>query len=1264
MKNTNFKGRVSSKQGSVLFIVLVVMAFLVMVSTAVFYTVSAGRQNVVMTYNDMQAFQTANDVLESIEMFLLNQSIDNTDGTQRLFDAVFGLRAKCGVQPEGLGQASLCNPLSVDIPAKGVNPLIPAGSPCHQNIRCAFSLWQARLFSDPDTMLDDMLPVPEVVAPDPSRLVEASGTVGGHFLRAESVHIQGSGNVEVLIYVNRHGDIIVQVTVEYNGRSVTVQRIYDASDLRTIGGNFNGSPSGEPGAALGWQWWIGPDSAIRPGGAHYLSQISGWPESAWSSSPIGNTHTLFGRNAALDAQITAGNVYAVQRVRPYRLADCFFLWTGPATPGTVPNNVSTGTCGVCNTNFSGLTWYNVGTGERAVGSAPALTPALITQLTNMASAHPLIKGSDFIARCGGSLAEPSVDDPQVCDGVCGGLTWFADPFRSCGHGSITANCCCDGSCTLTTIDPTCNVCDGPAVPAVVAGEVQCACGTRVTPRRWAAGELICSTWLLPVGQHCVPRPLCPTPGSPGIINPPDEQGTNTNEYGHLAITPPAGGPSWRQGAGVHMGQGRDVFQFHLLHANSSMHFSANTTVLHKCGSGPVTHNYHQNITTRGNLHIGVARLHGPIEITVGGCHCARADCTVCGDVGTPGPAFTPTGTGGGVTRGNFQLGGAICRANPCLDSHQTCRNSDGFNNLIVVGNITVYLRPGATARVPTNLGAGSTRLITQSSPNTEKTYTAPQGGGTLTFVWLTDVEMNARILAEQDYTAWNPPPATEPWRNLTVRWGHNNGDDWRTSWSFGSAARTNDAEASRDMALLDRSVTEINWTEQADRIELAAPVRWAEWPNRVIDGVERDVWWQASNGWITMTPWLLEYNGEAVLTARHFPWPMVEGNFSNKGNHNLWTRYGIAIDGNMKRGIFYIDGTREANGVTPRNANINLSLGHTTGNHFADSGSTALIIIDTGVGAGARTVNIRLQGNSSNIFDWGHATDTAARIKILTVGDGDVVFHVPTNVTYRKGVPGSAVVTMMPFNLAYLRETNNSAHWIACPRATKFVTGGSGSGVGNNLCPAGINCMCGGGESPVTACFLLSLLQPGTGVLRPGAELTASSRGNRIIRLRGHNPANPVNLNIYFVHNGVHGTSGHGHIEIGDSAFYAGTIYSPNQRIDFLDSSGGIGGGMGAHQAMASIISNRTEHFGLEHVILTVPGGHATTVPPGLPTEGPAGGPNVNPGGPGTGSGQPTGGGNTPGTIPPILGGDWRDNIRSRNDPDNVNFRQGTWGPR
>ncbi|MCL1788897.1 MAG: hypothetical protein FWG33_00905 [Oscillospiraceae bacterium] len=253
--NISFKKRMLSKRGSVLFIVLVIMSFMVVLASAVYYAVQNGRQNVVMDYSDSQAFQTANDVLTAMDKFLIaydpTTSTANAKDVENLNSAIAKLRTNCGLRYV----PPMSNPVPEDCeegtPSK-LCKFVDHGKKTGgtTTISCGAAIWR----QNPEATLDGLM----------NGYTKTDGTVvpvqfveGEHYLQSKTATASalggGGDRIDILIFVNRHGDIVMQVTVEYNGRLVTTSRFYDIGEQRAFAPKWL-SPEIKDGYGLHWEW--------------------------------------------------------------------------------------------------------------------------------------------------------------------------------------------------------------------------------------------------------------------------------------------------------------------------------------------------------------------------------------------------------------------------------------------------------------------------------------------------------------------------------------------------------------------------------------------------------------------------------------------------------------------------------------------------------------------------------------------------------------------------------------------------------------------------------------------------------------------------------------------------------------------------------------------------------------------------------------------------------------------------------------------------
>ena len=245
--------RVSSKRGSVLFIVLVIMSFMIILASAVYYAVQNGRQSVVMDYSDQQAFQTANDVLNAMDRYLTTLVPDASSGIGDLNTAISTLKTNCGltvIPSPPLYPARDCTLPFGHADYVNCRAVRPSNSPDPAPVGeyCGAAVWNDA--SNMGKTLDQLIAESEL----PTTLVPFKE--GVHYLRGRQTvnNLRGGGDtVDVLIYVNRHGEIVIEVTVEYNGRRVNLSRFYSAGDQRQFAAYWL-NPGVTEGKALHWEW--------------------------------------------------------------------------------------------------------------------------------------------------------------------------------------------------------------------------------------------------------------------------------------------------------------------------------------------------------------------------------------------------------------------------------------------------------------------------------------------------------------------------------------------------------------------------------------------------------------------------------------------------------------------------------------------------------------------------------------------------------------------------------------------------------------------------------------------------------------------------------------------------------------------------------------------------------------------------------------------------------------------------------------------------
>jgi hypothetical protein len=214
----------------------------------------------------------------------------------------------------------------------------------------------------------------------------------------------------------------------------------------------------------------------------------------------------------------------------------------------------------------------------------------------------------------------------------------------------------------------------------------------------------------------------------------------------------------------------------------------------------------------------------------------------------------------------------------------------------------------------------------------------------------------------------------------------------------------------------------------------------------------------------------------------------------------------------------------------------------------ASNGNHALII-DTGLDPD-NVVYVRL--GSSGTFYWKSSTDNTCKVAVLTVGNGSVVFYLPSGVTY--GHRGGVFVG--PYNLAV--APNAPANWLSCTRLDKLTYA--------------IN-------AQTEAAWIKGLLEPGTGRLR----INVTDTGDWGIARRNHSLV--LNMNNFLVHNGTNT------ITLQNRSFFVGSIYAPRTTVTAIN-------GGGDNLLHFGSIAGQTVNINvMDHVIAALPGGGLNRAP-------------------------------------------------------------------
>jgi hypothetical protein len=1123
--------RMVSKRGSVLFIVLVIMSFMVILASAVFYTVSSGRQGVVMEYYDAQAFQTANDLLAVMEGNFLSGTDDLLSTAMFGGGGFDGLLIRC-VTP--VCDVELCN-------------------------TCAMGIWFG----------NDTRTFAEMQAFIPPRF-----TQGLHFIRTSApTVVPGGGSAEILIFVNFRGDIVVEITVEYNGRVVTSQRVYDRGEAeRTFKPQWLNIQA-TPGSGLGWEWRANESGDIpRPGADWVKAEGLGHPL-------IGRGFVGVDVNAAGDT-INAGWVRQV--TRPFNLGGGMWLWTG-----------------TIQTPVSNKTMLDNDPEIRAVVGEDVVFFPVSHFVNNYEMSFPdFIKTSDYI----GYIPEPcpcgvcSACDPPCLGGTCG-----VCPLCVWQSNQTTWDIC--GACR----EPW-SVCPGDCVATCRrCGELWRDCWIRCTAA---------CTWCVNCTNKCDP-------------DEDDDDRVRLSDGSHLGgslwhddgsgrITVSAPGASWTQQAAFHItghSAASPMSRVSVRGVNSTTYFHSDWTVF----LAPDRPSYRSNITTRGNFVYTYANLfnqrdnpsENPLIIAVGGSMYVSTGANIIDSVsGTATPRLPAGAPRVNGQHGGFMTGHIHVYVHDNLHIGQNANNYASANTVWhIAGDLVFHEHPPTNGRfhVAGNIIDRNGATVNNPNANVTRRPVAERGAHA--------EEIRAFIInkmptASENTTArWDAPPAgtgagqsSTISRELRVRWGQSNrGGTVNPNSGFAQA---------QDHAFID---PDWNYTT-------AAGCR--RWDCAVVN---------------------------CSVAAHRNAWAFCSGSNCVDATHNnpLCARYGIRVTDRSKSNMYYID----------RDATIlNLSTkGGTRGDHGNIDGRF-MILIDTGLVSDptrvcngvcdatpaertarncpcvntARTIHIQLRGylNNNTLFSWKPSTATAYSVSVLVLGDGNAVFYLPDAVEYRQGgVSDRNRLFFGPFNFAVGRDTRYD-NWPLCPRNQRVnylfdTSADCHPGCGSHLAGGGSRWGCWANGLLIndgSGRLRDNLLEYGSSLNSEGvrvwglagynasqiAGLSESTRQTRADeqRIRGRNHMNPINLNIYLVHN----AEGAGRFTFGPHSMFAGSVYAPRQSFAHVTQQGD------RVKLFGSLYVGSSDIAGRDHFIAVLPGGglgggipavrdeHAVLIPPSTGT--------------------------------------------------------------
>ena len=1142
--------RLLSKQGSVLFIVLVIMSFMIILASGVYYAVMNGRQTVVMDYSDYQAFQTANDVLATMEQHFSNMiftGVTGDDGTNDLQRAIFQKGANCH------------NSTPPSHVTSGANA---CGLACYT--REAAAMWVGNPRATLDLLISTATPHPLGA----NRQFE----LGKHYLRTEirptnpeDGFLPGGGTVSVLVYINEKRDIVVEVTVEYNGRRVTNTRFYDDNSALSYQPRWT-HPSIHPSKGLHWEWI--PSTMADPpldqqntstgwhrvSGMHFLNNrcwLEGKPQNGWARRIINECSPVNGRYPCDPGgwgacvctcepnKTTCEDKYASLSLTPARYAsgqdahyagNGMWIWTAPYSPMASQAAVSGWQAHMVN------------------GTAANAALGLV--------------GNDLRNAAG--------------EVVANGYHSFATDTIWRPYNDLTAV----GAGSLVSIVPGTGT--GAANPPVyVRWDYTCISTRHPAPYTDGWSQNAVGVWVYTAGQ-----PGIPIVGGAG----PDKINVDCND---------AACPKWLVGI-----EG--------LLINSLAYGNANTTVINP-GSPTCTHEYLLDNAADGRVQgqqCGI--LHSdPRNIPTMHTH-----CQTCSALSNPcGTPTCTTSTSGGTTVRN--LDGTYTFNGPGLAWNQREAYHISGNGVNYLGN------SGSTAPLYFN---NEWNVMTDKNGATYGYFMAdivtPNNLllGMMTYRAMANAPRIEIVAGKNFYAGVFPDPRPAELATLggsfTNAEGFKNvpstvpvnvyvqGDAFFNSQRFADSfalsnvtyyilgAATNGSTripngtttgviirngVASAMTADELAHANARLTQKLGPITNAATVP----PTRNVNVSTTGKWDFNSTGGFGGRTLQIAFNGN-----QSDDWP-ADGS-------NPLAKYGIGI-GSRRNQIFYI--------------NSSAILAQPT-ELFNDQNVPSVIIIDTGLNSdpgGSRTINLKL--GASGTFCWKGRGSQDRRMAVLTLGDGAVVFDT-SDATYQVGSltdemnAAGGNIAIGPFNLLVGPNQATDDAWLRNNAEGDWLTARLGKFTGSNVkrgqrghipgrttgCPVTDN-------THSVGCFLISLLDTtGEGRIKP--VLTANE-----INPRNH--AKALNLDIYLVNNNDSGS-----LRFGPGSFSAVMVYAPNLVFTFNAKSDGeevIHYG----SVFASALDVGTKGF----FISMLPGGGQSTGPQRTPGNGtpPQGGPQPPP---------------------------------------------------
>ncbi|MCL1832249.1 MAG: pilus assembly PilX N-terminal domain-containing protein [Oscillospiraceae bacterium] len=1117
----HLNARAKSKRGSVLFVVLVIMAFMLIVTTAVYYTVMNNRQAVVMNYRDMQAYQTANDVLNTVDNYLLNISGDpNENDLAAFYETVFfeiGANVRCEKSCKKTPFPTGC------VAGTGhVSPdccLAPSGT-CDSTAlkggatQCAAAIWNdstVKTFND-------------YVA------TAGSAANGALYLKGEGTsNFGGGGEVkEMLVFVNEFDDIVVRITVEYESVRVSLQKMYDGSQRNAFAPSYM-SPDGGAGEALGWEWrWY---DGLQP-----ADNIN-----ADGFKDVDATHTLWGRgfeghfdkdDSDFDVQNfglypsegrameTGGSATNEKRYGLAAQKDPLVYLDGGWYLMTGPRFVSNSEAGLQPADANGVRILpaNTGTITKApfelafmtINDALATNSGAVAWLSDELAPNGQLKGTDYIGRKWDSN-KPWWDDES----------WIPDNQNVTpvpAHNRCTA----------------CGWIDNASITPYVENGVNYQWdGDGNWFRDWDPARATYSTSgdkITSIPQHDDDDDEC------DCLDCEEDEPLNTTVYRCYCRQP----NEWDETTEIIL-PGVNTC------ANPNPDMASSPVATTNCGKPWL--NTHSAVTVTGNTVIKTPAVMDDETgdeltpaVTHTPSHTFGANTGICSTWNTTNPCWKPTAstseakvsedghvTYTGPNNNTWTQGAATHISNQdgtkALYSRQAARGqiAPSFHNATwtlmgASNNRSFYIEADVTATDNMILGnakfrnTSSSPLIVAVQGDLHIGGGVPAGAPTMGDMGGGEYTGNIIFLVGGDMIIHNTEGnlGSNGLFNTNVTFyilGDVTGTPPRTT-NVNSVKSTNADLAWSDVVggnTLSSTRTVANMLGARTGANGALPL-WNFPADRYTGADTVTINWSNSAGT------KVALNADAIT--------------------NL-ARYGISVDkipegdsaGNNaeRRRIHYID--------------KNTILNNPTGPGSVDLDKYCILLIDTGLDPN-NVVYLRLDGTGTS-FRWNPANNSE-QVAILTLGNGSVVFEIPDAVTYT----ANGRCTIAPYNLAICPDycgNCQSGRWNKCARTfgdNSFMTDGAVCCNANNKCSL----------TNTTGCrstFIQSLLEPGTGSLRTSIAVN----GRWGIAQRGHGAR--LNMNLFLVHNGTKP------IVINQRSFFTGSIYTPKVGITTSDNAGG-----------------------------------------------------------------------------------------------------------